>query len=101
MNGSKVFTPVQIKELAPPDVNPTASIEDELEKLKKYVSSSDLVVAMHINRPISLDFATLKIPRLTIGQLWFFGALHPNQEEWVLYGDALKNPRSYVFRYPA
>ena len=100
VNGVSVFTPVQIKELAPPDLNPAATIDGELKKLTKYASSSDLVIAMHINRPIFLDFAKLHIPQLSVGQLWFFGALQPNQEEWVLFGDALHGGRSYSFRYP-
>jgi hypothetical protein len=97
----RIFTPIQLKELAPEDLNPRASLESELAKLGKYASSPDLVVAFHLNRTVFVDFTTLTIPKLPIGELWFYGALSPTQDDWVLYGNALRVARSYAFSYPA
>lgn len=96
----RVFVPIQIKELAPADLSPKADLQTELNKLKKYVSSDDLVVAFHLNRQTTIRFQELKVPPLSLGQLWFFGALAPNQDKWLLYGDVLAEPRPYYFDYP-
>jgi hypothetical protein len=95
-----IFTPVQLKELAPADLNPTASLDTEIAKLGRYVSSSDLVVAFHLNREQRVDFSSLHIPPLPIAELWFFGALSADNSKWILHGNALHSPKTYTFGYP-
>ena len=95
-----IYTPVQLKELAPVDLNPAASLNEEIAKLSRYATSNDLVVAFHLNREQRVDFANLHIPPLPIAELWFFGALSEDSSKWVLHGNALRSPRTYIFEYP-
>lgn len=94
------FVPLQMKELVPERVRDSASLQNELNKLAKYGDSSDLVVAFHLNRgvtvvPEQLDFANFKV-----AQLWFVGYTGHGQE-WRLLGDMLsKSGGASVFRYP-
>jgi hypothetical protein len=85
-----VFVPVQLKELVPAKVNPHAELQDILDKLDRTLcASTDLVVAIHINRDITgLRPASLRLPR-NIGQLWLFGAKDSTQSSWFLIGDML------------
>lgn len=96
----QVFTPIQIKELVPADLNPTTDLNAELQKLTKYVRSHDLVVAFHVNRRLQLDFSNIVIPQLAISQLWLFGSVSPNGSEYMIYGDVLSSPAYHTFSYP-
>ena len=84
----------------PDNVNPTAELQLEINKLKKYVDSNDLCVAIHLNRAGRLELNKLEIPELNIKELWFFGATSLDQKHWLLAGDMLNEPRSYDFEYP-
>jgi len=94
------YTPIQMKELVPENVNSKVSLEQELEKLKKYSNSKDLVVAIHLNRAGKININELTIPELNISELWFFGAADETQEKWHLIGNILRNPQYYEFQYP-
>ena len=94
------YAPVQLKEVVPADLNPTATIESEIAKLTKYASSPELVVALFFNRAGRFDLARIKVPSLTIGQLWMFGNRTPDQSKWILYGDMLSSPSLYEFDFP-
>ncbi len=94
------FAPVQLKELVPEDLNPTATFEVELKKLEKYTDSKGLIVAFHLNRKGQFDLSKLSIPKLGISQLWVFGAETADREKWFLIGDLLKEPQKISFSYP-
>jgi hypothetical protein len=51
-------TPVQLKELVPEALNPKATLQAEIEKLKKYPKGP--VVAVHLNRRMRIDLTQLK-----------------------------------------
>jgi len=95
------YTPIQLKELPPNDLNPGASLEAELAKLAKYVSSPQLCVAYYLNRQFHFDPSTLRIPKLPIGELWMFGATSPDKSRWRIWGDLLASPASTEYVYPA
>jgi hypothetical protein len=97
--GERIFVPTQLKEFAPADLNPKADLEAEIDKLKKY-TSNELVVAFHLNRNARIPLHELHLPRLRIKELWFFGALAPTQDKWLLYGNALGAPRLWSYEYP-
>jgi hypothetical protein len=97
--GERKFVPTQLKEFAPADLNPNAHLEDELAKLQKY-TSGELVVAFHLNRNARIAFQELRLPKLAIKELWFFGALAPDHHQWLLYGNALSEPRMFAYEYP-
>jgi hypothetical protein len=95
-----VFTPVQLKELPPRSVGrDSASLEYIFEKLRRYTDSSNLIVAIHLNRRFKGPIDNL--PLLPIGGLYFFGAADPRQRTWQLTGDVLSDDCSTsTFVYP-
>jgi hypothetical protein len=94
------YVPIQMKEFVPVELNPNVELEQELCKLEKYSDSNDLCVAIHVNRNTRIEFNKLKIPKLNIKELWFFGAKSQTQKEWWLMGNMLRDWRAYEFRYP-
>jgi hypothetical protein len=95
------YVPIQLKELVPAKLNPGASLEREIAKLTKYSSSTDLCVAVFLNRAGRLDLASIKVPKLHIAELWLYGNLTPDQSKWFLYGNVLAEPRNYEFAFPS
>ena len=95
------FAPVQLKEVVPTSVNPTASVEGTVNSLAKYVDSEDLTVAIHLNQHGHFDPKTVVIPPLHIAALWIFSAIAEDQSEWGLWGDFLEHPEGTRFAYPA
>jgi len=94
------YTPIQLKEFVPEKVNPKSSLENELIKLEKYKDSKDLIIAMFINRAGRIEMNEIKIPKLNVAELWFFGAASEDQRTWFLYGDVLNNTLRFDFKYP-
>ena len=94
------FAPVQLKELVPEDVNPSATLESLIEGLKKYVSSPELTVAIHINRRMRFEPSSLSGLSLPVASLWAFAATSPNQSQWQLWGNFLEQPSVSSFTYP-
>ena len=95
------FVPVQLKEFVPNFLNEKATLQKELDKLSKYADSTDLVVVFYLNRVTTINLSELNFPKEKIGELWFFGASDPFQNQWTLIGNLLKeNALSYNFNYP-
>lgn len=83
------YAPIQLKELVPEKLNSSANLQDEIDKLRKYTNSSDLIVAFHINRQITIEPHSLNVSGLPVRELWFFGASDETQTNWMLIGDVL------------
>lgn len=99
--GELVFTPIQLKEWVPDFLNPSASLQNELDKLDKYVDSEDLAVAIFMNRTTTIHLSELILPRGRIGELWLYGCADSNQSRWMFIGDLLSDkPRYFEFSYP-
>ncbi|MCD2517547.1 hypothetical protein LQ564_14625 [Massilia sp. G4R7] len=99
---AQIFVPVQLKELVPLQRNRKADLQSLLDSVsRKYPTSKDLVVAIHINRDITdLRTEELRLPR-GVGELWFFGARDHTQQRWMIVGDLLRNPNLVrEFNYP-
>lgn len=95
------FIPLQIKELVPEKVNKDTDIQKEINKLKKYVDSENLCVAIYINRlEKSLDVNLIDVTGLNIAELWLFGAASSDQSKWKIIGNLLDSPNTYEFTYP-
>jgi hypothetical protein len=95
------YLPVQLKEWVPDFLNPNATLQNELDKLTKYVDSADLAVAVHLNRDATFKMLDLKLPLTTIGGLWFYGSLEPTQEKWFIAGNLIISGAHYhEFIYP-
>jgi hypothetical protein len=94
------FAPVQLKELVPESLNPTATVQELVDKLAKY-SSESLTVAVFLNRHGHFSPRELRIPPLRIAALWFLFSVSPDQSEWRLVGNFMEEPHETVFGYPA
>jgi hypothetical protein len=94
------FAPVQLKEVVPESVNANSSLEKVIKSLSKYVDSTDLTVAIHLNRRVHFDPKALIIPQLRIAAIWVFGSISSDQSEWGLWGDFLEQPEGTRFMYP-
>lgn len=100
-DGMLHYWPIQMKELVPEELDPHANLQAELNKLEKYVDSTDLVVAVHINRVATIHLSELVMPRASIGALWFFGANDLTQNTWTIVGNLLRpGARSCEFTHP-
>lgn len=102
-NGAYSFVPLQMKQLVPESVNSGTTLQCEINKLKrKYVVSSDLVVAIHVNRLGFTVIEDLDLSNLKIGELWLFGVSDPENSEWRIIGNLLGPQKNAVtFQLPA
>lgn len=91
--------PLQVKELVPTDINPTATLTALLAKLSKYGIAPRLCVCVYVNRRVPA--ASLSISPLTIGSLWLFGGADDSGHRWNLQGDFMQpDCRVTHFDYP-
>ena len=99
-DGAIHFVPLQMKEVVPERVSDTASLQREIDKLARYVDSSDLVVAFHLNRESQVVPEQLDLSRAKVGELWVVGYTGMDNE-WRLIGNFLsESAGASVFRYP-
>ena len=91
------YKPVQLKELVPEAINPGTTLQAEINKLlPKYCKSPNLIVAIYVNRSVTINFKEIRLPKLQIGQLWLFGRSGPDQ--FFLCGDLLGEPTSHYIQ---
>ena len=96
------FAPIQIKEVVPHEVNPMASIQTVVAGLQKYVNSSDLTVAIHLNKTVKgFNPTEIIVPPLKIASLWMFGAIAADQSKWAIWGNFLDELQAREFSYPS
>lgn len=89
------YAPVQLKDLPPVEYagsNPR-SLNESLQGLAKYATSSDLIVAYKLSRIDPAELREIKVPKLNIASLWLFAEVSPDCGRWILYGDMLKSPQ--------
>ncbi|MBF0282802.1 MAG: hypothetical protein HQM07_09585 [Zetaproteobacteria bacterium] len=94
------FAPVQMKELVPKGTNPEANLGSIVSKLKKYVSSPELIVGIKLNRRETIDFSKIDFKSSPVGEIWCFGATMLDETTWGIWGDFLAEPRQYEFEVP-
>ena len=103
-NDTQHICTVQLKEVAPEDLNPKSSIADALNSLKNRPDARDLTVAIRLSRTTSFDPASLVVPiNFPFGGLWVFGCVSEDQSKWAIWGDfmgANVTPIGTVFEYP-
>ncbi|MGR4874453.1 hypothetical protein [Pseudoxanthomonas sp. LARHCG66] len=93
--------PIQLKQVAPSRLNPRSTISKEIAKLRKYVDSHDLIVAMHINQSVHLKPSDIDVSGLHIKELWLFSKLSSDPKQWLLLGNLMgANPIAYSFQLP-
>ncbi|MGQ0742178.1 MAG: hypothetical protein ACT4OG_07790 [Alphaproteobacteria bacterium] len=103
-DATRLYCPVQLKEVPPRQLNAGANIQAVVDSLIRYTDSADVTVAIKFNRACRFDPAKLKLPaNLRIGALWIFGSISANQSEFGLWGDFLSKAESLLgtkFSYP-
>lgn len=99
-SGKSRYAPVQLKEIVPPEINPSASIESELTKLKKYATSDHTIVAVHINQTGYVEYSSIQKPQTSVAEVWLYASMTANQSDWFLYGDLLHSPRGFDISWP-
>lgn len=97
------FVPVQMKELPPDFLPSTKGLQDLVNSLKrKYPTSPDLTVAIHLNRSTTFRLQDLDLSGLNLGGLWLFGGCDDTAISWRVIGNLLSgNCDTAVFDYPA
>ena len=100
------FCTVQLKEVAPEDLNPVSSIDDALKALSKYSNAHDLTVAIRLSRATQFDPTSICVPNnLAFGGLWVFGCVSEDQSKWAVWGDfmaaAVGPVAGTAFDYPS
>lgn len=95
------FTPIQIKEVAPNDLNEHATLEQVIDSLGKYSDAEDLTVLIHLNRETRFTPSKVSLPsHANIAALWVLACVSPEQSRWALWGDYLHQPERSEFEYP-
>jgi hypothetical protein len=95
------FTPIQIKEVAPNDLNEHATIQQVVDSLEKYSDAEDLTVLIHLNRELRFTPSSVSLSsRANIAALWVLACISPEQSRWALWGDYLQEPERSEFEYP-
>lgn len=96
-NGTICRFPIQLKQLVPNRLNAFTDLQREVAKLKKYGTSPDLIVAMHINRQMHLQPQYLDLSGVKVKELWLFGQFGSRKQTWLLFGNLMSNARPYCF----
>lgn len=102
IEGQFAYKPVQLKEVVPDDW-PDSSLQKVIDGLAgKYTAAASqemLVVAIYINRAMTINFRALTIPSdLRIQQLWFYG--RTDEGTGFIVGNLLGNPSRHDFAIP-
>jgi hypothetical protein len=99
--GARKYAPIQIKEVVPAYLNPNTDLASVIDSLSKYVDSSDLTVAIHLNKQVTFVPEELVVPPLPIRALWVFGSTSSDATRWNLWGNLLDAPVITEHVYPA
>lgn len=83
-DGTQSFAPTQLKEVPPAALNPAASVQEIVNGLVKYPSSTRLTVAIHLNRVVQFAPSDLLTPPLGVAAVWVFGAIRPDRARWAI-----------------
>lgn len=94
------YVPVQLKELAPEDLNEAHSLE-ELQRSLAPRLESEAALLVHLNRLGSVEFSVLATFAAPFREIWFLWAGGPRQTEWHIFGDVRGSPSQISFDYPA
>ncbi len=101
-NGALFTFPIQLKQLVPDRLNPSTSLQSEIDKLSKYADAQDLVVAIHINRKVHFKPQDLNTSELKVKEIWLYGQLQNDASRWLLFGNLMaEKPSEYTFQLPA
>ena len=89
------YAPVQMKELVPVHLNPTASLDKIIQSIKKYGVSPSLIIGIKLNREMQINLASINCSQLSVGEVWCYGATASDETKWSLFGDFLSEVNQY------
>ena len=99
--GTQYFTPVQLKELVPEDLNPSTSLDSLLASLRRKRVFSSTALAIRVNRTLKqASFSSEQFKGLPFKEVWLFWASSPDARRWRLLGNALTDAVISEFEYP-
>jgi hypothetical protein len=99
---SQHLAPVQLKEVVPMSLNPSATLDSVIHSLEKYTDSSDLTVVIHLNQASRFEPEALRLQHLKLASVWVFAAATADQSLWNLWGNFTEDgPYGTQFSYPA
>ncbi|HEX7018191.1 MAG TPA: hypothetical protein VF209_04775 [Patescibacteria group bacterium] len=100
-DGVDNYVPVQLKEWVPDTLNPTQSLNDIFEGLRRYSDPSDLTVAIYVSRNTTLNLNDIRLTGTTFKEVWLFGSCSADKSRWFVCGDIQGEPKYFEFDYPA
>lgn len=78
--GKKEYKEIQLKEVVPEEVNKKQTLQALLNKLvKKYFVSSELAIAINMNRDENTDLADISFPEANNITFWIYGLCGANR----------------------
>ncbi len=99
-NDLPLFFPVQLKEVVPEDLNPTASVQNVIDTAISKRSYRDTLLAIKITQNYRFDPFGLVVPPFSFAGIWIFGAISPDQSRWSLWGDFIDDRFGTIFEVP-
>src|SRR5450631_1427093 len=96
----RCLAPVQLKEVVPEEWSSNASLDATILSLRKYVDSTELTVAIHVNRTGTFDPGSVRCKGIGVAALWTFHCCSADQSEWRLWGNFLEEATPSRFYYP-
>jgi hypothetical protein len=95
------FAPIQIKEVAPNDLNPKATLQAVLHSLTRYAGVNDLTILVHVNQQVKFNLNEVVVPQgINVAALWILACISPDQSKWALWGNFLEKVEMSEFDYP-
>ncbi|MCU0955390.1 MAG: hypothetical protein MUC37_12480 [Hyphomicrobium sp.] len=94
------FLPVQLKEVVPEDLNPTANVQNIIDDTFAKRSYQDTLLAIKITQNYSFDPNGLVVPPFSFAGIWIFAAVSPDQSRWALWGDFIDDRLGTIFEIP-
>lgn len=93
------YEPVQLKEVAPEDVNTGQTLEALLESIvSRYGSGAELNVAIHLNRNLDTRLGAVTAPSMPSAKFWLYGLCGPDRG--FLVSDPFGAFTVYEFQIP-
>jgi hypothetical protein len=99
--GTRYFQPVQLKELVPHDLNPSATLERLFMSIRrKYPKQSSTALVIKLGRAGQFPLQSMQLTGLPFMETWYLWAASPDQSRWEIYGLMDGAPVRHVFEYP-
>jgi hypothetical protein len=98
--GIRRFTPVQLKELVPTELNAEATLEGLIKQLRARAVATNTVLTIRLNRGGREDLSPQRFAGVPFREIWLFWAASPDATDWRLLGDMKSEPILTEYLYP-